>query len=235
MPARRRSSRSRSRRKEARRQQAEARGEKHPAGDDQRRGVRVDARGDRAPDLHRPAHRRAAGPAAQPYYGVRKLVERNYGLEITQAYFRDLLIDWQREHGPIPGLYYDPRGKLFEPHTGKTVEVGTREVADYTFPDFVYDKILYIEKKGANVAFEALKLKERFDLAILSGEGQPAEAARALFARAEAGDYRLFVLHDGRPRRLQHRPDARRSDGADARSSRRGHRPRVDRGRGGRS
>jgi GNAT superfamily N-acetyltransferase len=34
------------------------------------------------------------------------------------------------------------------------------------------------------------------DMAICSGKGQPTEAVRTLFERAEGGDYQLFVFHD---------------------------------------
>src|SRR5215211_7269605 len=43
---------------------------------------------------------------------------------------------------------------------------------------------------------KAAKVAERYDLAICSGKGQPTEAVRTLFERAEGGDYQLFVFHD---------------------------------------
>ena len=103
-------------------------------------------------------------------------------------------------HGAMrPGHYRDPRGHLHEPHTKKSVPLGTREVAGYEFPDHVYDKILYVEKEGLGPIFEAANLAERYDMAICAGKGQPVEATRELFERAEAGDYQLFVLHDADP------------------------------------
>jgi hypothetical protein len=35
------------------------------------------------------------------------------------------------------------------------VDIGTREVESYTFPDYVFDKILYVEKKGQTPLLEA--------------------------------------------------------------------------------
>ncbi len=96
-------------------------------------------------------------------------------------------------------MYREPRGTLHEPHTGTTVPLGTLEVAAYRLPEYVFDKILYVEKEGLGPIFESARLAERFDLAIAAGKGQPVEAVRALFERAEAGDYRLFVLHDADP------------------------------------
>ena len=107
-----------------------------------------------------------------------------------------LLTEYQEDHGRIPGLWRDSRGNLREPHTGKQVALGTREIAAYEFPEYTFDKILYVEKEGELPKLQAAKLGERYDMAICSGKGQPTEAVRTLFERAEGGDYQLFVFHD---------------------------------------
>ena len=113
--------------------------------------------------------------------------------------FKGILDAYQEEHGKIEGLYYDPRGRLREPHSGRTVDVGTREIESYTFPHLSFNKILYVEKEGIWPQLEAHKLAERYDMAILTGKGYATEAARTLFEKAEKGDYQLFVLHDADP------------------------------------
>lgn len=138
-------------------------------------------------------------PARNLYYAVRKLIQPITEAELVYKYFDKILLDYQQEHGPIPGLYRDPRGELTEPHTGKVIRLGTLEVAGYTLPDYLYGAILYVEKEGFGPILRESKLAERYDLAIASGKGQPVEAVRALFERAERGDYRLFVLHDADP------------------------------------
>lgn len=142
-------------------------------------------------------------PQRNLFYAVRDRIQR-HGCDFApgkdgQNYFYKLLTAYQREHGPIAGLCYDPRGELHEPHTGKTVPLGTRDVAGYVLPDHVFDKILYVEKEGFGPIFQRARLMERYDLAIAGGKGQPVEAIRALFERAQAGDYKLFVLHDADP------------------------------------
>lgn len=89
---------------------------------------------------------------------------------------------------------------LYEPHTGKAVPLGTREVKSYRFPDWLFNKILYVEKKGLLPILQAAKLAERYDLAIVAGEGYASEAVRLLFdtASKEQGA-QLFVLHDADP------------------------------------
>jgi hypothetical protein len=136
-------------------------------------------------------------PTRNLFYAVRPRIQALTDAELKMNYFsQTLVVEYEREHGRIPGMYRDPRGELSEPHTGKTVRLGTREVADYVLPSYVFDKILYVEKEGFNPLFDAVRLADRYDMAIASGKGQPVEAVRALFERAERGAYRLFVLHD---------------------------------------
>src|SRR5215212_6322531 len=135
------------------------------------------------------------------YYATRPIAyaydEWESGKTLKYDYFSQrLLTEYQEMHGPIAGLWSDARGHLLEPHTGNSVALGTREVAAYTFPEYTFDKILYVEKEGELSKLKAAKLAERYDMAICSGKGQPTEAVRNLFQRAEGGDYQLFVFHD---------------------------------------
>src|SRR5215218_1302358 len=135
------------------------------------------------------------------YYATRALAYSHSDWEIGKtlgySYFsQTLLTEYQEERGLIAGLWRDPRGHLHEPHTGNSVALGTREIAAYQFPEYTFDKILYVEKEGELPKLRAAKLGERFDMAICSGKGQPTEAVRSLFERAEKGDFQLFVFHD---------------------------------------
>jgi DNA topoisomerase VI subunit B len=148
----------------------------------------------------------ASGNGASPYsqrflyYPVRKFIQRYTNEELTQNYFAQLLTEYQREHGPLQGLYYDPRGVLYEPHTGRSIPIGTREVESYVFPAWLYDKILYVEKKGVWPIFKAAHLAEHYDMAIMAAEGYAMEAARVLFEKADRDrQYQLLVLHDADP------------------------------------
>jgi GNAT superfamily N-acetyltransferase len=135
------------------------------------------------------------------YYATRPLAYNHFEWEIGKtldySYFsQGLLTEYQEERGVIAGMWTDPRGHLHEPHTGNSVALGTREIAAYQFPEYTFDKILYVEKEGELPKLQAAKLGERYDMAICSGKGQPTEAVRSLFERAEGGDYQLFVFHD---------------------------------------
>jgi hypothetical protein len=70
----------------------------------------------------------------------------------------------------------------------------------YQFPSWLYDKILYVEKKGVWPIFQSAQLAEHYDMAIIAAEGYACEAARTLFEHAEKDrQYQLFVLHDADP------------------------------------
>ena len=135
------------------------------------------------------------------YYATRPLVyahgEWEGGKQLDYSYFsQTLLTEYQEHFGSIAGLWRDPRGNLHEPHTGKSVALGTREIAAYEFPEYTFDKILYVEKEGEWPKLQAARLAERYDMAIASAKGYPVEAVRELFSRAEGGEYQLFCFHD---------------------------------------
>jgi len=135
------------------------------------------------------------------YYATRPLAYAHYnwegGKELKYSYFsQTLLTEYQEWFGTIPGLWRDPRGQLHEPHTGHSLALGTREVASYQFPEYSFDKILYVEKEGEWPKLQAARIAERYDMAIASSKGYPVEAVRDLFTQAEGGDYQLFVFHD---------------------------------------
>jgi DNA topoisomerase VI subunit A len=135
------------------------------------------------------------------YYATRALAynhsEWESGKTLDYIYFsQGLLTEYQEQRGLIAGLWRDPRGHLHEPHTGNSVALGTREIAAYEFPEYTFDKILYVEKEGELPKLRAAKLGERYDMAICSGKGQPTEAVRTLFEHAEGRDFQLFVFHD---------------------------------------
>lgn len=134
------------------------------------------------------------------YYAVRPLYQHHKGYEwkeLKYSYFsQTLLTQYQEEHGEISGLWRDPRGNFHEPHSDKSISLGTREVAAYEFPKYQFDKILYVEKEGEIPKLKAARLAEKYDMAIVGGKGYPTEAVRDLFSHAEGGDYQLFVFHD---------------------------------------
>ena len=135
------------------------------------------------------------------FYSARPEFQKYTDRLLESQYFEhQLLPPYLLEHpGCAKWLYRESRGVLFEPHTGVEVPLGTREVEAYQFPRWRFDKILFIEKTGLWPVFKDSGLAERYDMAIVAGEGVATEACRILFQNAEEGDYQLFSLHDADP------------------------------------
>jgi len=136
------------------------------------------------------------------FYKIRPLANAYAGrvLDLDAKYVEQTLIPaWQQDHGPITGLYYDPRGELHEPHGGPTTRLGTREVAAYKPPSWSYDKILVVEKKGLWLTLEASRIAERYDMAVIASEGFSSTGCRELLASMPPGGVTIFSLHDADP------------------------------------
>jgi hypothetical protein len=88
-------------------------------------------------------------PTRNLFYEMRRMLQQHTDQELDSGYFSYSLVpEYQRTVKPLPLIYYDPRGELHEPHTGETIPLGTRKVEGYTLPKNLYNKMLYIEKKG---------------------------------------------------------------------------------------
>ena len=135
------------------------------------------------------------------FYKIRPLFLRLLpGETLTSSYCEQTLIPaYEREYGPIAGMYREPRGELHEPHDPdgrRTVPLGTREVSAYVPPDWTYDKILVVEKAGLWPVLDGARIADRYDIAVISSEGFAAEACRTLLADLHGRDITIFVLHD---------------------------------------
>ena len=118
------------------------------------------------------------------YYQIRRLIQKykikprkNSSGELNLDYFRNIFKLYKRDYGPFPPdspigiIYAEPRGYMLEPHTSKKTEMGTREVESYILPENLFNKILYIEKLGLLPTLEAVNLAEKYDCAIIAGQG----------------------------------------------------------------
>ena len=134
----------------------------------------------------------------------------------TQQLLPDYLQDYPNETADWD-VVYDARGNLTEPHTGRTVPLGTVEVRGYlglrpnhpkrpqlatnglyptSGPENRYRNILFVEKEGFDELFEAVQLSERYDVAPMSTKGMSVVAARALLDQVAPLVDHIFVLHD---------------------------------------
>jgi DNA topoisomerase VI subunit A len=176
------------------------------------------------PGAYRKASDNGTLPAnvRQIYYALRGVVQEKTGKLLADQYVTQTLIpnfirdnleetaDWD--------VAYDDRGHLIEPHTARSVGLGTLAVRNYLAdrddPQVIdaelhephvetkgaagnFGAVLYIEKEGFDPLFRSVNLRERFDIAIMSNKGMSTTAARH-FVEQVCGKrgIPLFVLHD---------------------------------------
>jgi hypothetical protein len=164
-------------------------------------------------------HGKLPAHARQLMYDVRRRIQDETDEQLNDSYFtQNLLPAYVRENPEADrwDIVFDARGHFHEPHTGQSAALGTLDVRRYLRgkpngntefdPDDLFPThgpknrfgaILFIEKEGFMPLFEAVKLAERFDLAIMSTKGLSNVAARQLVDRL-CGENKvpLFVLRD---------------------------------------
>jgi hypothetical protein len=135
--------------------------------------------------------------------------------DFTQYHLPDFQRDYPEETENW-NVVYDARGHLVEPHTGESVPLGTLQVRQYLglrprfggpkladgllFPTAGplnrYRNVLFVEKEGFDELFEAVRLAERFDIAVMSTKGMSVIAAHELIDRIAKLVDKVLVMHD---------------------------------------
>ena len=131
--------------------------------------------------------------ARQLFYGLRPIVMKKIDQELQIANFTGILADYEDEHGEIAGMYHEPRGSIYHPHRGETITLGTLMVEQYERPPWNYNKLVYIEKEGANEALKAVRWPERHDCMPMSSKGYSTRAARDLIDKLAEHDEPIKV------------------------------------------
>lgn len=165
-----------------------------------------------------PAHARQIMYAARPH--ILRMADRDLGDKFDRYFTQTLLPTYIEETGVSWDVVFDARGHFAEPHQSGNVPLGTLEVRQHLAsvathreraPEFNieenafptvgpknrYGAILFIEKEGFMPLFRAVKLAERFDIAIMSTKGMSVTAARELVDTL-CGNHRipLLILRD---------------------------------------
>ena len=134
------------------------------------------------------------------YYAVRPLVQQYHDQPIQQSYLDKVIDEYEERNGIIELRTRDPRGILIEPHTGKQLNLGTREVNEYRMPDNLYQSILYVEKKGLWPLFQLGQIAEKYDAALIFSEGYSVRAAQYIMQMAaKVHNMKVLVFHDADP------------------------------------
>jgi hypothetical protein len=165
---------------------------------------------------------RLPAKARQIMYAARGKIQELTGKPLNDQYFtQTLLPDYMAEHPSKTSTWrvvFDARGHLTEPHTKRSVPLGTIDVGNYLSslnepqwldpaatmpairtcgPSGRYGALLFVEKEGFDELFAEVRLGERYDTAIMSTKGVSVTAARRLVDHICARyQVPLFVLHD---------------------------------------
>jgi hypothetical protein len=134
----------------------------------------------------------------QLLYRLRKIVRDEIDEELKEGNFKSIITDYEEENGPIPGMYREPRGSITHPHRKETITLGDLMVKDYERPEWLFNKVVYIEKEGANEALKAVGWPERHDAMVMSSKGYGTRAAKDLIDKLVAHDepVEVFCAHD---------------------------------------
>ena len=113
----------------------------------------------------------------QLFYVVRPMVADG-NKELLYGNFSKVVGDYETEHGPLPGMFRDPRGTLYHPHLQQEIPLGTRAVDGYERPAWTFNKVAYVEKEGVVSILRQARWPERHDCALMSAKGFASRAAR---------------------------------------------------------
>jgi hypothetical protein len=113
----------------------------------------------------------------QLFYVVRPMVADG-NKELLYGNFSTVVGDYETEHGPLPGMFRDPRGTLYHPHLQQEIPLGTRAVDGYERPAWRFNKMAYVEKEGVVSILRQARWPERHDCALMSAKGFASRAAR---------------------------------------------------------
>jgi len=134
----------------------------------------------------------------QVFYVLRPIVMDETSEELKIANFKAIITEYENDNGDIPLMYREPRGSITHPHRGETITLGTLMVEDYERPEWTFNKLLYIEKEGANEALKAVGWPDRHDCAVMSSKGFSTRAAKDLIDKLIDHDepVEVFCAHD---------------------------------------
>jgi hypothetical protein len=134
----------------------------------------------------------------QLFYAMRPMLMDHFGKEPSYDTFAGYITEYEANEGDIPGMYRDPRGTIYHPHTGEEIPLGTLAIEDYRRPEWMFNKVLYSEKEGLFAILKAERWAERHDCLLLTSKGQANRAAKDLIDLLGDGEEELtfFCIHD---------------------------------------
>jgi hypothetical protein len=134
----------------------------------------------------------------QLYYALRPLMAERMGIALEYDWFCKVVTKYENTVEEIRGIVRDPRGVIYHPHKGMEIPLGTLAVEEYARPDWLFNKVLFIEKEGFFPMLKDVKWPERHDCALLTSKGQGTRAAKDLidYLGSTGEPCEFFLIHD---------------------------------------
>lgn len=135
------------------------------------------------------------------YYGVRGVWEKHHSSDLQYATFCTYVDIWEQQLGK-PMVLKDPRGTLLEPHSGRSLRLGTSEVADYTPKKWEGHTIIFVEKENFAHILRKYGIMKRWDAIVIGSKGFAVDACREVLQKYKqllGNMVKIICLHDGDP------------------------------------
>ena len=130
-------------------------------------------------------------------YQIRPRIQASLTKYSTTIYCTQVLIpEYERQYGPLPRLYYEPRGTLYEPHGGIACRWARARLPAMPCRPGTSTRFSSSKRRGC-IPSGRRPTGNRYDMAIIASNGFGSVACRRLLERAsQRHGCQVFVLHD---------------------------------------
>lgn len=145
------------------------------------------------------------------WYKLREIFIKDRGwtdlVPTYKSYFTPTLVEQFRREYPngeeiLKGMRKEDSGELQEPRKDSVTLVSTESVENYEVPEWKYNKVLFIEKRGFKDLLIENGFHDKYDVAVVAGRGESSFDACKLLKKVEKAVERtgqkitLFCAHD---------------------------------------
>ena len=138
----------------------------------------------------------------QLYYGFRKDWYTLDDRELHYPTFCAYVDEYERDIAGREICLKDPRGTMFEPHSGRVVQLGTSQVRDFKPKKWEGHTIIFLEKENLAHLLRNLKIGKRWDAIIVGAKGFAVHAIRDVLQKYKqllGTQVKIICLHDADP------------------------------------
>lgn len=131
------------------------------------------------------------------FYHYRPMVA-NRDADIEYDYFSNLVAEWEKIKKGKRMFLREARGVLLEPGSEDYLHIDTTFVMNFNPKKYKFNKIIYIEKRSFMNALKSFNIHNRYDIALVGGQGEPTEDIKLMVHKCLAVDsgITVYVFHD---------------------------------------